>query len=57
MLEIRYATEIDKAFWFSLDKHFSESEFNLKIRDKRGYIVSIDGKPIGVMRYNLMCEG
>jgi len=56
MFEIRYATETDKPFWFTLDEHFNECEFDLKIRDKRVYIISIEGKPIGVMRYNLMWD-
>ena len=28
----------------------------MKIRDKRGYIISNDEKPIGVMRYNLFWD-
>ena len=56
MLEIRYATENDKPFWFALDKHLSEGEFALKVRDRRGYIISDGGKPIGIMRYNLFWD-
>lgn len=56
MFEIRYVSEADKAFWFTLDEHVSESEFYLKIRDKRGYIISDGDKPIGVMRYNLFLD-
>jgi len=56
MFEVRYVTESDRVFWFTLDEHFNESEFYLKIRDKRGYIISIEGNPIGVMRYNLMWD-
>lgn len=52
MLIIDYVTEKDKDYWFRLDKHISESEFFLKIRDKRGYVIKDDDKPIGVMRYN-----
>ncbi len=53
---IRYVSEHDKPFWFSLDKHLSESEFALKVRDKRGYIISNGGNPIGLMRYNLFWD-
>ena len=53
---IRYVSEADKAFWFTLDKHLSESEFELKIRDRRGYIINVGVKPIGVMRYNLFLD-
>ena len=56
MLEIRYVTECDEPFWFSLDKHLSKQEFDMKIRDKRGYIICADGTPIGVMRYNLFWD-
>jgi len=56
MVDVLYVTESDKTFWFTLDKHFNESEFYLKIRDKRGYIISVENKPIGVMRYNLMWD-
>ena len=53
---IRYVTEDDRSFWFSLDSHLSESEFSLKIRDRRGYVISDGNKAIGVMRYNLMWD-
>jgi len=56
MFGIRYVFENDKSFWFSLDKHMHESEFELKIRDKRGYIISDGDKPVGVMRYNLFWD-
>jgi len=56
MCEVRYATEHDKDFWYALDKDLSNCEFERKIRDKRGYIISAKGKPIGVMRYNLMWD-
>lgn len=56
MFEIRYIAEADKAFWFTLDKHISEDEFLLKIRDRRGYILCDTGNPIGVMRYNLFWD-
>lgn len=56
MFDIQYVTEADKAFWFTLDMHMSENELWLKIRDKRGYIISDENKPIGVMRYNLFWD-
>jgi len=56
VIEVRYVTETDKAFWYTLDKHLSETEFKMKVRDKRGYIININGKPIGVMRFNLMWD-
>ena len=46
MFEIRYVADTDKAFWFTLDKHLSESEFEFKVRDKRGYVISVNHKPM-----------
>jgi len=56
MFQIRYVSEMDKPFWFTLDKHLGEKEFELKIRDKRGYIINDGDKPVGVMRYNLFWD-
>ena len=56
MFKIRYASELDKQFWFSLDEHISENEFKLKIRDQRGYIISDDDIPVGILRYNLFWD-
>lgn len=56
MFEIRYVTEVDKEFWFSLDKHMSEEEFLLKVRDRRGFVICDGSYPIGVMRYNLFWD-
>ena len=56
MFGVRYVCKNDKPFWFALDKHMSENEFQLKIRDKRGYIISDGDKPIGIMRYNLFWD-
>jgi len=56
MLTIRYVCEEDRTFWTTLDKHLSVNEFMLKCRDKRGYIISDNEKPIGIMRYNLFWD-
>ena len=56
VFKIRYVSEDDESFWFTLDRHFNKKEFELKIRDKRGYVISDDDKPIGVMRYNLIWD-
>ena len=56
MFKMRYVSEHDRLFWFTLDAHLSEPEFELKIRDKRGYIISEGCKPIGIMRYNLFWD-
>ena len=56
MFKIRYALESDKSFWLTYDKHISENELLLKFRDRRGYIISDEDKPIGVLRYNLFLD-
>jgi ribosomal protein S18 acetylase RimI-like enzyme len=56
MFNIRYVSERDKLFWFTLDKHLSKNEFQLKVRDRRGYVISDVDKPIGIMRFNLFLD-
>ncbi|MCL2563173.1 MAG: GNAT family N-acetyltransferase [Oscillospiraceae bacterium] len=56
MFKIRPVTTRDKSYWFTLDNHMHEDEFTRKVRDKRGYIISNDGKPVGILRYNLFLD-
>ena len=56
MIEIRYAEEKDRAFWFRLDRHLPEGEFEDKVQKKRGYVLLEDGNPIGLLRYNLFWD-
>lgn len=56
MMNIRYAENADKEFWYSLDKHLPETEFDNKVRTKRGYVLLENGKPIGLLRYNLFWD-
>lgn len=56
MLEIKYVEDSDKEFWYSLDKHLPEVEFNKKVRDKQGYVLFNDGIAVGVLRYNLFWD-
>ena len=55
-LLIRYAEKSDETFWFSLDKHISIAEWKKKIRDKQGYVLCVNNKPIGILRYNLFWD-
>ncbi len=55
-IKIRYVQNSDKEFWFSLDKHLSETEFEKKVRDKQGYVLFADELPIGILRYNLFWD-
>lgn len=56
MMEIRYVQKNDKNFWFRLDKHLSEQEFENKVKDKKGYVLTDSHKPIGLLRYNLFWD-
>lgn len=56
MIEIRYVENDDKEFWFSLDKHLPECEFEKKVRDKQGYVLLEDGEKIGLLRFNLFWD-
>ena len=56
MVNIRYVQAKDKVFWYSLDCHLPKEEFMKKVRDKRGYIIELDNKSIGLLRYNLFWD-
>lgn len=56
MTDIRYVTDADRDFWFSLDKHLPETEFENKVRTKTGYVLTADGRPTGLLRYNLFWD-
>jgi len=56
MIEVRYAVKEDKEFWYSLDKHLPEREFEKKVRDRQGYVLLDDGNAVGLLRYNLFWD-
>ena len=56
MVEIRYMKMTDKQFWYRLDKHLPETEFENKVLTERGYVLLLDDKPIGLLRYNLFWD-
>lgn len=56
MIEIRYVQLGDKKFWYGLDGHLPSNEFKKKVRDKQGYILLEDNKPIGLLRFNLFWD-
>ena len=56
MTEIRYVQLNDKEFWYSLDGHLPNKEFEKKVRDKQGYILLEDDKPVGLLRFNLFWD-
>ncbi len=53
---IRYMKISDKKFWYSLDKHLPETEFENKVRNKQGYVLLENNKPIELLRYNLFWD-
>lgn len=55
-VEIRYVRQSDKEFWFTLDKHIAFAEFDKKVRDRQGYVLLVDGRPAGILRYNLFWD-
>ncbi len=56
MIEIRYVQMEDREFWYRLDRHLPEQEYEKKVRDKQGYVIW-DGKtPMGLLRYNLFWD-
>ena len=53
MITIRHVKADDKLFWYQLDKHLPEAEFENKVNTKRGYILLENEIPAGLLRYNL----
>ena len=56
MIEIRYVRLEDKTFWYRLDKHLPEQEFEQKVTGQRGYVLLKDHNPVGLLRYNLFWD-
>ena len=56
MLNIRYVQQEDEDFWYSLDRHLPEQEFDNKVLNKRGYVLFKGNIPVGLLRYNLFWD-
>lgn len=56
MMQIKYVENEDKEFWFALDRHLPNVEFEKKVRDRQGYVLSDDGIKVGLLRYNLFWD-
>ena len=56
MTKIEYVTSNDKNFWYSLDEHLPEKEFENKVHNKQGYVLFADERPVGLLRYNLFWD-
>lgn len=57
MMEIRHVQASDREFWIRLDAHLPPEQFDRKVRDRQGYVALLDGRPVGLMRYNLFWDG
>ena len=55
-IEIRYVTAQDKEFWYTLDRHLPQEEFEDKVNKKRGYVLWEDETPVALLRYNLFWD-
>lgn len=56
MTRIRYVQAFDKSFWYSLDRHLPEAEFENKVQRQQGYILTADGREAGLLRYQLFWD-
>ena len=55
-IEIRYVTAQDKEFWYTLDRHLPEDEFEDKVKKNRGYVLWDGETPVALLRYNLFWD-
>ena len=53
---IRFVDSLDREFWFSLDRHISDEEFDRKVRDRMGYVLTVQNVPVGLLRYSLFWD-
>lgn len=56
MTKIKYVEISDKEFWYTLDRHLPEKEFEKKVNSKQGYVLLENDKPVGLLRYNLFWD-
>lgn len=56
MISVKYVQKENKTFWFRLDKHLPNAEFERKVRDKQGYVLFDGPSPVGILRYNLFWD-
>lgn len=55
-MKIRYVEASDQEFWFSLDRHLPQKEFEKKVRDRMGYVLLEDDTPVALLRYHLFWD-
>ena len=54
--DIRFVDFMDRDFWLSLDRHISDEEFDRKVRDRMGYVLTVQNEPVGLLRYSLFWD-
>ena len=55
-VSIHTVTGADREFWFALDRHLSPAAWRQKLRDGQGYVLTVDGRPVGLLRYSLFWD-
>ena len=55
-LNIRFVDSRDRDFWLSLDRHIRDEEFDRKVRDRMGYVLTVQNEPAGLLRYSLFWD-
>ena len=50
VITVRHAESTDRDFWFRLDRHLPEKEFDRKGRDRMAFLLLEDGRPAGILR-------
>ena len=53
---IRFVEDQDKAAWYTLDHDLPEAGFDEKVRNRQGYVCTMDGNIIGILRFNLFWD-
>lgn len=56
MPAICYLQASDKPFWYRLDRHLPEAEFENKVQRQQGYVLLTEEGPVGLMRYSLFWD-
>lgn len=52
----RYASEADRDFWLSLDRHLPEGAFERKLASRQAFVLEEAGEGLAILRYSLFWE-
>ncbi len=55
-VQIRYAETEDADFWFAMDRHLPQNEFENKVSNRQGYVLLAEERIAGILRYNLFWD-